>query len=63
MVIVNNWGGVWFMGCYVLSFQVENIELFPEYVNKILSASKRIFTRKHESWWEFYKYYKNKNAI
>ena len=48
----------------MLSFQVENIELFPEeYVNNELLASRMTNTRKHGRLWEIYRYYKDKKGF
>ena len=52
------------MSCYLLSFQVETLELFPEeLVHKKWIASKKTNKRKHGSLWEFYRYYKDKKGF
>ena len=52
------------MCCDMLSFQVENLELYPEkYVNKNLSANRRSNTRKHGRLCEFYRYYRDKKGF
>ena len=55
---------VGFISCYLLSFQVETLELFPEeHVHNQWIASKKANTRKHGSLWEFYRYYKDKKGF
>ena len=52
------------MSCNILSFQAENIALFPEeYVNNKLLTSRRTYTRKHGSLWEFYRYVTDKKGF
>ena len=49
---------------YLLSFQVENLELFPEeHVHKKWIANKKTKKGKHGSLWEFYRYYRDKKGF
>ena len=52
------------MSCYLLTFQIETLELFPEeHLHKKWVARKKTKKRKRGSLWEFYRYYKDKKGF